>query len=99
MEIPQRHFFKPPFATALKEVLRNGYTRKDLRADFLSGLTLGIIAVPLSMALAIASGVPPSHGIYTAIVAGAIIALAGGSRLSVSGPTAAFVVILNPIAV
>ncbi len=86
-------------ATALLESLRSGYNRKDLRADILAGITVGIVAVPLAMALAIASGVPPQHGLYTGIIAGAVIALLGGSRLSVSGPTAAFVVILHPIAV
>lgn len=58
---------------------------------------MGIIAIPLAMALAIASGVAPRHGLYTAIVAGFVIALCGGSRLSISGPTAAFVVILYPV--
>src|SRR4030095_2476994 len=58
---------------------------------------VGIVALPLSMALAIASGVPPQHGLYTAIVAGGLIALLGGSKVQVSGPTAAFVVILAPI--
>ena len=59
---------------------------------------MGTVALPLSMALAIASGVPPQHGLYTAIVAGAVVASLGGSRVQVSGPTAAFVVILAPIA-
>jgi SulP family sulfate permease len=59
---------------------------------------VGIVALPLSMALAIASGVPPQHGLYTAIVAGLVIAMTGGSKFQVSGPTAAFVVILAPIA-
>ncbi|MDR9467565.1 C4-dicarboxylic acid transporter DauA [Marinospirillum sp.] len=86
-----------PFASALKETLRQGYRLADLRADLLAGITLGIIAVPLAMALAIASGVAPQYGLYTAIVAGAVIALTGGSRYSVSGPTAAFVVILLPV--
>jgi SulP family sulfate permease len=63
----------------------------------MAGLTIGVVAVPLSMALAIATGVAPQHGLYTAIVAGAIIALTGGSRFNISGPTAAFVVILFPI--
>lgn len=80
------------------DALNSGYTRDDLRADVLAGLTVGIVAVPLAMALAIASGVPPQYGLYTSIVAGLLIALFGGSRLSVSGPTAAFVVILHPIA-
>jgi SulP family sulfate permease len=86
-----------PFASAIKETLRQGYRLADLRADLLAGVTLGIIAVPLAMALAIASGVAPQYGLYTAIVAGAVIALTGGSRFSVSGPTAAFVVILLPV--
>ena len=85
-------------ATALRQVLRSGYSAPDLRADLLAGLVVGVVALPLSMALAIASGVPPQHGLYTAIVAGALIALLGGSRVQVSGPTAAFVVVLSPIA-
>jgi len=71
--------------------------RISLRQNILAGMTVGIIALPLSMALAIAVGVPPQHGLYTAIVAGIVIALTGGSRVNVSGPTAAFVVILLPI--
>jgi SulP family sulfate permease len=86
-----------PFATAIREHLRTGYSLADLRRDLLSGLTVGVVAVPLAMALAIASGVPPQHGLYTSIVAGMLIALTGGSRFSISGPTAAFVVILLPI--
>jgi len=85
-------------AAALRRMLRDGYAVADLRADVLAGIVVGIIALPLSMALAIASGVPPQHGLYTAIVAGATIALLGGSRFQVSGPTAAFVVVLSPIA-
>jgi SulP family sulfate permease len=88
----------PPLGSALRDTLREGYGAADLRHDLLAGIAVGIIAVPLSLALAIASGVPPQHGLYTAVVAGAVIALAGGSRFSVSGPTAAFVVILFPIA-
>lgn len=68
-----------------------------IQSNILAGLTVGVIALPLSMALAIAVGAPPQHGLYTAIVAGIVIALSGGSRTSVSGPTAAFVVILLPI--
>ena len=87
----------PRIATGLRAALRDAYSLADMRKDILAGLTIGTVAVPLSMALAIATGVPPQHGLYTAIVAGAIIALTGGSRFSVSGPTAAFVVILFPI--
>ncbi|MFC2435542.1 MAG: C4-dicarboxylic acid transporter DauA [Aggregatibacter sp.] len=85
-----------PFS-ALKDSFRNDYTSRHLTKDIIAGLTVGIIAIPLSMALAIASGVPPQHGLYTAIVAGIIIALTGGSRFNISGPTAAFVVILFPV--
>jgi len=85
-----------PFATALRESLR-GYGRGDLRADLLAGLTLGMLALPLAMALAIASDVPPQHGLYTAIIAGALAALTGGSRFNITGPTAAFIVLLIPI--
>jgi len=84
-------------ATALRQCLRDGYGAADLRADLMAGAVVGIVALPLSMALAIASGAPPQNGLYTAIVAAPIIALLGGSRLQVSGPTAAFVVILAPI--
>ena len=87
-----------PLGLALRQSLAEGYSLATLRADLLAGLVVGVVAVPLSMALAIAAGVPPQHGLYTAIVAGGAIALCGGSRLQVSGPTAAFVVILAPIA-
>lgn len=87
----------PGIATGLGSALKEGYGLADLRKDVMAGLTIGTVAVPLSMALAIATGVPPQHGLYTAIVAGAIIALTGGARFNVSGPTAAFVVILFPI--
>jgi sulfate permease, SulP family len=85
------------FASALRETIREGYSLQKLRADLLAGIVVGIVALPLSMALAIATGVPPQHGLYTAIVAGAVIAVLGGSRTQVSGPTAAFVVVLVPI--
>lgn len=84
-------------ASALRACLREGYTKEKLRADILAGLVVGIVALPLSMALAIAVGVAPQHGLYTAIVAGFVVALLGGSRVQVTGPTAAFVVILAPI--
>lgn len=84
-------------ATALREALRKGYTGADLRADLLSGAVVGVVALPLSMALAIAVGAPPQHGLYTAIIAGALTALLGGCTYQVTGPTAAFVVILAPI--
>lgn len=97
--MPQRaYLFSLRFAHALREAcITEPYTRSRFSRDLMAGITVGIIAIPLSMALAIASGVPPQHGLYTAIIAGFLIALAGGSRLSISGPTAAFVVILAPI--
>ncbi|GGX70662.1 C4-dicarboxylic acid transporter DauA [Saccharospirillum salsuginis] len=97
--MPHRaHLFSLRVGHALREVLSEGYSASHLIKDGLAGLTVGIIAIPLAMALAIASGVPPQYGLYTAIVAGFLIALTGGSRFSISGPTAAFVVILYPIA-
>ncbi len=87
----------PRFAAGVRDARRAGYGWHSLGRDLLAGLTLGTVAVPLSMALAIATGVPPQHGLYTAIVAGVVIALCGGSRFNVSGPTAAFVVILYPV--
>jgi SulP family sulfate permease len=84
-------------AAALRYSLRAGYGARDLRADILAGLVVGIVALPLAMALAIASGVPPQHGLYTSIIAGALIAALGGSCTNVSGPTAAFVVLLAPV--
>jgi SulP family sulfate permease len=87
-----------PLASALIEsCFRESYSKKRLLKDLIAGITVGIIAIPLAMALAIASGVPPQYGLYTAIVAGIVIAVTGGSRFSVSGPTAAFVVILYPV--
>jgi sulfate permease, SulP family len=74
-----------------------GYTRHDLTSDLLSGLTVGLVALPLAMAFGIASGVTPQAGLYTAFVAGAIISLVGGSRFQIGGPTGAFVVIVAGI--
>ncbi|MVW76547.1 C4-dicarboxylic acid transporter DauA [Pseudomonas xionganensis] len=87
----------PPLFAAWRQSLRAGFTWQRLRGDLTAGLTVGIIAIPLAMALAIAVGVAPQHGLYTVLVAGSLIALCGGSRFNVSGPTAAFVVILLPI--
>jgi SulP family sulfate permease len=90
------HAFASRLAPALRSSLA-GYDGSTLRADVLAGCVVGIVALPLSMALAIASGVPPQHGLYTAIVAGIVIGVLGGSPVQVSGPTAAFVAILAPI--
>jgi len=86
-----------PIGAALRRVFAKGYGLGHLRADMMAGTVVGIVALPLSMALAIAVGVPPQHGLYTAIFAGTTVALLGGCKFQVTGPTAAFVVILAPI--
>lgn len=86
-----------PFRPKLFAVLKNGYSAADFSKDALAGLTVGVVAMPLAMAFAIASGVDPIQGLYTAIVAGLVIALFGGSRYQISGPTGAFVVIIYGI--
>ncbi|MBQ0437590.1 C4-dicarboxylic acid transporter DauA [Providencia rettgeri] len=86
-----------PFSALIDSCWKEKYTVARLLKDLIAGITVGIIAIPLAMALAIASGVPPQYGLYTAAIAGVIIAITGGSRYSVSGPTAAFVVILYPV--
>ncbi len=81
----------------LFDVFQEGYTKKVFFGDLLGGLTVGVVALPLSIALAIASGVKPEQGLYTAIFAGAVIAVLGGSRAQISGPTGAFIVIVYGI--
>ena len=81
----------------LLTVFKEGYTFKQFQGDLMGGLTVGVVALPLAIALAIASGVKPEQGLYTAIVAGFVIAILGGSRLQISGPTGAFVVIVYGI--
>ena len=83
--------------SAIKRSIRSKPSFQEIQTNILAGLTVGVIALPLSMALAIASGVAPQHGLYTAIIAGIVIALTGGSKVNISGPTAAFVVVLLPI--
>lgn len=90
--IPERtsqylRMFEPKLLT----VLRGGYRWGDLRADAVAGITVAIVALPLAMALAIASGAAPEKGLYTAIIAGFLISALGGSRVQVGGPTAAFI--------
>ncbi|HET7844893.1 MAG TPA: SulP family inorganic anion transporter [Xanthomonadales bacterium] len=84
---PGWHLFVPK----LLSVLRRGYGAADLRADLVAGLTVAVVALPLAMALAIASGTTPEKGLHTAIIAGGLISLLGGSRVQIGGPTAAFV--------
>ncbi|GHB88523.1 sodium-independent anion transporter [Providencia stuartii] len=85
------------FSALIDSCWKEKYTFARFIKDLIAGVTVGIIAIPLAMALAIASGVPPQYGLYTAAIAGIVIAITGGSRYSVSGPTAAFVVILYPV--
>jgi sulfate permease, SulP family len=90
---------KPPtfaelFAPKLITVLREGYGLAEFRADVIAGLTVAIVALPLSMAIAIASGVTPDRGLYTAVIGGFIVSLLGGSRFQIGGPAGAFIVLV-----
>jgi sulfate permease, SulP family len=85
-----------PFRPRLFESLKN-YSSKDFVPDLVAGLTVGIVALPLAMAFAIASGVKPEAGIFTAVIAGFIISALGGTKVSIGGPTGAFIVILAGI--
>lgn len=87
---------KFPFTPALWDSLKN-YSGTVLKADLLAGLNVAFVALPLSMALAVAAGATPQAGLYTSIIGGIAVALTGGSRFQISGPTAAFVVVLAPI--
>jgi sulfate permease, SulP family len=84
--------FRPKLLDTLKD-----YSRREFTADLIAGVTVGIVALPLAMAFAIASGVKPEAGIFTAVVAGFLISALGGSRVSIGGPTGAFIVILYGI--
>lgn len=85
----------PEFLPKLITVLREGYGLRDLRADALAGLTVAIVALPLSMAIAIASGVAPERGLYTAIIGGFLVSALGGSRYQIGGPAGAFIVLVS----
>jgi SulP family sulfate permease len=82
------------FTPKLLTVLREGYGLAQLRADTLAGLTVAIVALPLSMAIAIASGATPAQGLYTAIVGGFLVSALGGSRFQIGGPAGAFIVLV-----
>ncbi|WP_069307463.1 SulP family inorganic anion transporter, partial [Methylobrevis pamukkalensis] len=84
------NLFTPKLVTCLRE----GYTLATFRADAVAGLTVAIVALPLAMAIAIASGATPEQGLYTSIVAGFLISMFGGSRYQIGGPTAAFIVVV-----
>jgi hypothetical protein len=85
------------FTPKLVTVLREGYGFRDFQADAVAGLTVAIIALPLSMAIAIGSGVSPERGLYTAIVGGFLVSLLGGSRFQIGGPAAAFIALVASI--
>ncbi|MGD9769054.1 MAG: SulP family inorganic anion transporter [Pseudolabrys sp.] len=92
--VTRRVSFTDLYTPKLITVLREGYGGKDLRADLFAGLTVAIVALPLSMAIAIASGATPDRGLYTAIVGGFLISLFGGSRFQIGGPAGAFIVLV-----
>src|ERR1700722_18751474 len=91
--IPRPSFLEL-YTPKLHTVLREHYGLKDFRADILAGLTVAIVALPLSMAIAIASGVSPERGIYTSIVGGFFLSALGGSRFQIGGPAGAFIVLV-----
>ncbi|MES2253964.1 MAG: SulP family inorganic anion transporter [Pseudomonadota bacterium] len=84
------HLYQPKLVT----IVREGYTPALLRKDLLAGLTVAIVALPLSMAIAVASGVSPERGLYTAIVGGFVVSALGGSRFQIGGPAGAFIVLV-----
>src|SRR5678810_1187263 len=84
------HLYRPKLATILAE----GYGMAQFRADALAGLTVAILALPLSMAIAVASGVSPDRGLYTAIIGGFLVSALGGSRVQIGGPAGAFIVLV-----
>jgi SulP family sulfate permease len=84
--------FRPKLLDTLKF-----YSRADFHADIVAGITVGIVALPLAMAFAIASGVTPQAGIFTAVIAGILISGPGGTKVNIGGPTGAFIVILYGI--
>ncbi|MDB5440789.1 MAG: xanthine/uracil permease family protein [Caulobacteraceae bacterium] len=84
------HQFRPK----LLSVLREGYDARALRADLAAGLTVAVVALPLSMAIAVASGVSPERGLYAAIVGGVVVSALGGSRVQIGGPAGAFIVLV-----
>jgi len=91
---PKRPPFWDQFTPKIISVLREGYDLSRFRADTIAGLTVAIVALPLAMALGIASGASPDKGLITAVVAGFLISALGGSRVQIGGPTGAFVVVV-----
>jgi len=95
LNAPITHHSKfEPWIPKFLVCLRGGFAKRFLVNDLIAGVTVGVIAIPLAIAFAIASHVPPERGLYTAIVAGFLVSLLGGSRVAIAGPTGAFVVII-----
>lgn len=89
-----KKFLEKNFTPKLVEVVKKHYTKVDFRRDAIAALTVAVVSIPLAMAFAIASGVNPAQGLYTAVVAGFFISLLGGSRYQIGGPTGAFIIII-----
>ncbi|MFA6235226.1 MAG: SulP family inorganic anion transporter, partial [Bacteroidota bacterium] len=85
------------FEPKLFTIFREGYSKETFISDLTSGVIVAIVALPLAIAFAIASGVKPEQGLYTAIIAGAAVSILGGSRVQISGPTGAFIVVIYAI--
>lgn len=96
-EVGRRRSRQSPFTPKLITCLREGYSRRLLIGDVVAGLTVGVVALPLAIALGIASKVEPERGLYTAVIAGFLISLLGGSRVQIGGPTAAFIAIVGGV--
>src|SRR5262245_17074973 len=88
------HLYRPKLATVLTE----GYASGTFRKDVVAALTVAIVALPLSMAIAVASGVSPDRGLYAAIVGGFLVSALGGSRFQIGGPAGAFIVVVSAAA-
>jgi len=89
--------FAELYTPKLVTILREGYSLGDFRADAIAGLTVAIVALPLSMAIAIASGVGPERGLFTAIIGGFLVSALGGSRFQIGGPAGAFIVLIAAV--
>src|ERR1700733_10480157 len=85
------HLYRPKLVTLLAE----GYSLKAFRSDVTAALTVAVVALPLSMAIAVASGVEPVRGLYTSIVGGFLVSALGGSRFQIGGPAGAFIVLVS----
>lgn len=97
-QLSSKPTFSDLFTPKLVTVLREGYNGRHLRADMIAGLTVAIVALPLSIAIAVASGASPAQGLVTAIIGGFLVSLLGGSRFQIGGPAGAFIVLVNTTA-